>query len=266
MIQLSHVAIFTRTQIPEKTIDSMVRLFQRSGSECKVAKESDLNEKFDLVIALGGDGTVLHALKTWPQVPILAVNFGHIGFLSQCDEDALNHILVRFLADDYSIEERLALDVTLRGETWRCINEVVLRSPKGRMITVDLGVDGKVVRTPRGDGFIVGTPTGSTAYLMSTGAPLCTPKVDCLILQPLNEHSLTSRTMIVPGSSEITLTPWRDHHQKGSEVFSLSIDGEARLQPKAGDNITIKRSQVPAKLVVFESDYFFTNLRKRLNW
>ncbi len=264
LLSLSHVAIYTRTQIPEKIIDSMIRLFQRSGIECHLAQDGD--GSFDLVIALGGDGTVLHALKTWPEAPVLAVNFGHVGFLSQCDEDALNHILVRLLADDYSIEERLALDVTLKHETWRCINEVVIRSPKGRMISVDLAVDGQVVRTPRGDGIIVGTPTGSTAYLMSTGAPLCTPKVDCLILQPLNEHSLSSRTLIVPGSCEITLTPWRDHHQKGSEVFSLGIDGETHHQHRAGDAITIRRSLQPARLVVFESDYFFTNLRKRLNW
>lgn len=268
MIELRRIGLFTRDTSQDYRLDSMRKLFHRAGIELVVQpheQESDL----DLVIALGGDGTVLRALAAHPGTPVLAVNFGNVGFLTQCDRERLDNVLVRLLADDYQIEERLTLEVRLHNRDgrahadrrWRCINEVVVKGAV-HMIEVGIHINGRPVHTPRGDGVIIGTPTGSTAYLLSTGAPVVTPDVDCIIVQPLNEYSFTSRSVIVPGSATVGLVVEKGH----PDDIGLTIDGGDRVMLSPGDIVEMQRSPKPARLIYFEADYFFRNLRERLRW
>jgi len=260
MLDLKRIGVFTRDEEIRPRLTGLERLFGRAGIEL-VYDGVPTPGELDLVISLGGDGTVLRALRTHPGVPVLAVNFGNVGFLTQCDEDALDRVLVRLLSDDYQVEERLTLHVEHRGETHHCINEVVLKSATS-MVVVGMSINDRLVHTPRGDGVIVGTPTGSTAYLLSTGAPLVTPDVDCILLRPLNEYSFSSRTIILPGSAVVRLEV-----QSGREDdIGISIDGRDRLEVEPGDVITARRSDTPARLVYFEDDYFFRNLKERLGW
>lgn len=259
MIDLRQIGLFTRDTTQDYRLDSMRKLFRRAGIELFTDSTADVD--LDLVIALGGDGTVLRALAAHPGVPVLAVNFGHVGFLTQCDREGLDKVLVRLLADDYQIEERLTLEVRCGDRRWRCINEVVVKGAV-HMIEVGMRVNGRHIHTPRGDGVIIGTPTGSTAYLLSTGAPIVTPDVDCIIMQPLNEYSFSSRSVIVPGSATISLTV-----ASGREGdIGLAVDGGERILLSVGDVVEMQRSPKPARLVYFEADYFFHNLRKRLSW
>ena len=131
-----------------------------------------------------------------------------------------------------------------------------------KMIEVHIDIDGRRVHSPRGDGLIVGTPTGSTAYLLSTGAPLVVPSVDCIILKPLNEYSISSRSIILPGTSAVHLTVAAGRE----EDIGLVVDGGDRVPVAPGDTLTVARSDIPARLVCFEEDYFFRNLRGRLRW
>ncbi|MGC6418485.1 MAG: NAD(+)/NADH kinase [Bradymonadia bacterium] len=260
MLELKRVGLFVRDDIQEFPEDGITKLFGRAGVEViKDAREFAAN--LDLVIALGGDGTVLRALTQYPHVPVLAVNYGSVGFLTQSHREDLEKVLVRILSDDYFIEERLTLDILHGGERYRSINEVVIKGVS-HMIEVATFINGRLVHTPRGDGIIVGTPTGSTAYLMSTGAPLVVPDVDCLVVKPLNEYSISSRTIILPGETHVRL---RVDFGRETDVMMV-IDGAQQVSLEDGAEIEIRRSETPARLVCFESDYFFRNLKERLRW
>lgn len=261
MLDLKRVGLFLRDDVQDYPSDGIAKLFQRAGIELiRDARKNNLIE-LDLVIALGGDGTVLRALGMYPTTPVLAVNYGNVGFLTQSERGDLEKVLVQLLSDEYFIEDRLALEIKHRGQTYRSINEAVVKS-SAHMVEVATYINDRLIHTPRGDGVIVGTPTGSTAYLLSTGAPLVVPDVDCIVLKPLNEYSITSRTIILAGSAQIRL-----ELDFGREKdVALVIDGSKRIKLADGDSIEIKRSATPARLVCFEPDYFFRNLKERLRW
>lgn len=264
MIELKHVGIFTRDDEEsddEYRLDVIQRLFSRARIEVTRLPAEGV-APLDLIIALGGDGTVLRALSAWPGVPVLAVNFGNLGFLTASDRSELDTVLVRLLGDDYFLEERLTLEVRHRGAAYRCVNEMVVKGTT-HMIQIAIRVNGQAVSNPRGDGVIVGTPTGSTAYLLSTGAPLIMPNVDCINVKPLNEYSFSSRSMILPGSAQVDLDIAET--VRGGEIL-LVCDGNHVVRVTPGDTIHVERSSVPARLVFFEQDYFFRNLKSRLRW
>ncbi len=261
MLDLRRIGLFTRDLDQDYRLDKLERLFRRANIELVSDAATVADGELDLVIALGGDGTVLRALAAHPSAPVLAVNFGSVGFLTQSDREDMDKVLVRLLSDDYAIEERLTLSVGHREARYRCVNEMVLKG-MSRMVSVRIEVNGRTVHTARGDGVIVGTPTGSTAYLLSVGAPLVTPDVDCIILKPLNEYSFSSRTIILPGSAELKL--YIEGGEEG-DIF-LVADGGDLVEAAVGDTLEITRSPTPAKLVYLEPDYFFRNLRDRLRW
>lgn len=261
MLDLKRVGLFVRDHQPDIPAASMAKLFRRFGVDFVSDAADAVAGSLDLVLALGGDGTVLRALVAHPDTPVLAVNYGNVGFLTQSDRQDLEKVLVRLLSDEFFIEDRLTLEIRHQGKIYRSINEAVLRGAS-HMIEVGVHIDGRLVHTPRGDGVIVGTPTGSTAYLMSTGAPIVVPDVDCIVVNPLNEYSFSSRSIILPGSSHIRLTV-----DAGRETeVGLAIDGDTRVPLTDGDSVEIVRSDKPARLVCFESDYFFRNLKERLRW
>lgn len=261
MLNLTRIGLFTRDAEQDYRQGSIGKLFRRAGIEFVDDPVAVAEGSFDLVIALGGDGTVLRALTAHPSTPVLGVNFGSVGFLTQSDRDQLDNLLVRLLADDYRIEDRLTLSVTHNGQTLRAINEAVLKA-QIHMLEMEIRVNGRIIHCPRGDGVIVGTPTGSTAYLLSTGAPIVTPEVDCFLIKPLNEYSLSSRSVVVPGSARITLTIKASR----DESVSLVVDGREVSRLKVGESVELARSPQPARLICFEEDYFFRNLRERLRW
>ena len=260
MLDLKHVGLFLRDDVQEYPSTNLERLFRRAGIKLEVDARN-VAADYDLVIALGGDGTVMRALTAYPEAPVLAVNYGNVGFLTQSDREDLEKVIVRLLSDDYFIEDRLTLEVQHAGQVYRCINEMVIKGAS-HMIEIGMHINGRLVHTPRGDGVIVGTPTGSTAYLLSTGAPLVVPDVDCIVLQPLNEYSFSSRAIILPGSAEVRLAV---NFGREKQV-SMVVDGMPQVSISDGDDIVLTRSPTPARLVCFESDYFFRNLKERLRW
>ncbi len=261
MLDLKRIGVFARDEIQDYRVDAMTKLFARAGIELVPDARAEEADDLDLVIAMGGDGTVLRALVAYPNTPVLAVNFGNVGFLTQTDREHLEKVLVRLLSDDYFLEERLTLQVEHNGEHYRAINEVVLKGVN-HMVEVGISVNGRLVHTSRGDGLIVGTPTGSTAYLLSTGAPLVVPDVDCIIVNPLNEYSMSSRAVILNGSADIEVSV----RQAREGDLGMVVDGRPRRPVATGDVIKVIRSPMPARLVCFETDYFFRNLRERLRW
>ena len=262
---IKRIALITRGDEQPYPRQELVALL--SPHQIKLV-EGPGHKDVDLVLALGGDGTVLRASSAYPHAPTLAVNFGRIGFLTQCDREELESVVSRVLDQRYFIEERLAMQVThhsVAGDhslgSWRCINEVVFKGVI-HMNELSLSVDNHFIHTARGDGLIVGTPTGSTAYLMSTGAPLVTPGVSCIIANPLNEYRFSSRAIILPGEAELSV---KVHHCRPNDLMMI-IDGDPPHMIEEGDEVIIKQAESPTLLVAFEPQYFFRNLKERLNW
>ncbi len=260
--RLERIGLFTRDQTQDYPFETIERLFSRTNIHVYRLPGETPTEPLDLVIALGGDGTVLRALNAFPGVPVLAVNFGHLGFLTACDRSELDSGLVRLLAEDYHVEDRLTLEVRHGDRAYRCVNEVVVKGTS-HMITTNIRVNDQHVSRSRGDGVIVGTPTGSTAYLLATGGPILMPVVNGIILKPLNEYSFTSRSVLMPSDARVSLEIASDER---SDDILLVADGGAPVRLESGARIEITRSNVPARLVFFEDDSFFRNLRSRLNW
>ncbi|MBI4084247.1 MAG: NAD(+)/NADH kinase [Candidatus Lambdaproteobacteria bacterium] len=262
MIRLRTVGLLLRESQDAYPLAQLKAVLDRVGARLHILNQGPAPEKLDLVIALGGDGTVLKALDLSPDCPVLAVNFGTVGFLTAGDRGELERLLRRLLADDYVVSERLLLRCEAPFGISHAVNEVVLRS-SNRMISVDVFVDDTKIRRIRADGVIVGTPTGSTGYLLSTGAPIVMPDVDCLILDGINEYNFTSRALILSPSAHIrlhlpTLLP-------GQQV-TVVVDGNDAGMLQADQELRLTRSERRASLVFFDKHYFFHNLSSRLSW
>lgn len=243
-------------------VDMLRTMFDRVGSRMHLLNHVLPDETLDLVIAMGGDGTVLKALEMHPDCPVLAINYGEVGFLTAGDRTELESVVTRVLDGEYMISERVLLHCEYPGGSSHVINEVVLRS-NWRMFKVDVSVNGGRIRTIRGDGVIVGTPTGSTGYLLSTGGPIIMPDADCFVLDGINEYNFTSRAVVLPSSARIhlclnDLLPDQEAH--------VYVDGLPVCSLMPGEVINMARSERRAQLIFFEKDYFFRNLSSRLSW
>ncbi|MBC8260186.1 MAG: NAD(+)/NADH kinase [SAR324 cluster bacterium] len=219
-------------------------------------------DTLDLVISFGGDGTVLAALNRFPHCPVLAVNFGNVGFLTAGDREELTEMLQRVQQGKYIISERSVLECSHPDGTDYAVNEIVVRGAT-RLIAVELTINEQHIRRVRGDGIIVGTATGSTAYLLAAGSPIVMPELSCMIIAGLNEYDFRSRHLVVSGDSQVKLKVAEQTHEK--EIY-LSADGKEKVPLKIGDEVLIRESARKAKLIFLEKNYFFHNLSSRLSW
>jgi NAD+ kinase len=228
----------------------------------------DFAGDYDLVVVLGGDGTLLAVARALhPEVPILGVNLGSLGFLTEVNRSELYPSLVRVLAGDFEIEERHLLDVELvraaGGSTlYRVLNDaVVTKGALARIIELSMTVDDNLVARFRADGLIIATPTGATAYNLSSGGPIVHPLLPVILLTPMCPHALTLRPVVVPdgGTVEILL------ETGGEEVF-LTLDGQEGASLSRGDSVRVTRSARRARLVKVSDRTFYDSLRGKLRW
>jgi NAD+ kinase len=225
-------------------------------------------EPYDLVVVLGGDGTLLSVGRTLDNgSPILGVNLGSLGFLTEINRGELYPGLVEVLAGNYAIEERSLLEVELRrarGEvaSFRVFNDaVVSKSALSRIIELLLVVDGHTVARFRADGLIVSTPSGSTAYNLSAGGPIVVPQLPVAVLTPICPHTLSLRPLVVPDTAavEVTLETRRE------EVY-LTLDGQEGVSLEFGDTVRVSRSPSRVRLVRVSGRTFYDSLRGKLRW
>lgn len=222
----------------------------------------------DLVVAFGGDGTLIRAahLAAERGTPVLGVYYGRFGFVTQCTQGNLEGCLEDFIAGRSRLESRMMLDVVLcRGgqpvTSIMALNETALqRTVVARMMTFQVTVDGHVLTSYPADGIIVATPTGSTAYNLSAGGPIMDPKVQALMLTAIAPHTLNARTLVLSPDSEITLNV----QSHGDAV--LSADGLSRLHLLRGDEVRVRKSSRVTNLVMVEKDDFLIKLGQRLLW
>jgi NAD+ kinase len=225
-------------------------------------------QPLDLMIVLGGDGTLLSAARITAaiDVPILGVNLGTLGFLTEVSPQSLYPMLDGIAEGRASVETRVLMQCDLlrgtevRGSYLVFNDAVVNKTTLARLNTYDLYIDKVFVSSYRADGMIVATPTGSTAYSLSAGGPVLMPTVSALVVTPVAPHSLTHRPLVVPDSAEIEILL-----RSEEEVAYLSLDGQPGLDLSDGDRVLCKRSKHQVNLFRTGSD-FFQVLRSKLKW
>lgn len=226
------------------------------------------DEQMMFAVVLGGDGTVLAAFRQVAPygIPLLAVNTGHMGFLTEAYVNELPHALEQVMAGEYEIEERAMLTIqVIRNENlwWEalCLNEMVLhREPLTCMCHFEIQVGRHAPVDIAADGIIVSTPTGSTAYSLSAGGPVLTPGIPVLQLVPICPHSLASRALVFADSELVKIFPATPNQ------LILVVDGNAGCYVLADDQIRIERSHYSARFIRLQSPEFFRILREKLGW
>lgn len=218
----------------------------------------------DLALSLGGDGTLLHtARRVGSQgVPILGVNLGRLGFLTDLDIDAALSMLPRLVEGDYQVEERTQIAVHVDGRYFGdVLNDVaVLKRETGSMIRVHTQLDEDYLADYDCDGLIVSTPTGSTAYSLSVYGPLITPRSRCLLLAPVAPHALSMRPLVVEDDVTVHLSVTARNHS-----YLLVLDGQSKILPE-GSRITLRLSEKRIKIVHLSGQSFAQTLRNKLHW
>ena len=232
------------------------------------AMRPDLPAQVDLLVVLGGDGTLLSMARLVGDlgVPILGVNLGGLGFLTALTVEELFPALEAHLADGLVIEERIMLAATVsrRGERlaeYVALNDMVItKSAMSRIIRIEVAVDGQFATGYRADGLIVSTPTGSTAYSLSAGGPIVFPTMDAMVLTPICSHTLTNRPIVLPGSQRIEVTLLTD------QDVMLTADGQVGFALKQMDSVEVRRATPRLRLLRFPQKHFFSVLRTKLKW
>ncbi|MFC6355972.1 NAD kinase [Luethyella okanaganae] len=209
-------------------------------------------QELELVVVLGGDGTILRAaeLVRGASAPLLGVNLGHVGFLAESERDDLSEAVARGLNRDYLVEERMTLSVRVKVaaeviyETWALNEATVEKASRERMLEVVIEVDGRPLSTFGCDGVVMSTPTGSTAYSFSAGGPIVWPTLDALLLVPLSAHALFARPLVVGSDSSLAVEVLA--RTDGSGV--LWCDSRRTYDLPPGARVVVRRSTVPVRL------------------
>ena len=228
----------------------------------------ELPGQVDLLIVLGGDGTLLSMARLVGDlgVPILGVNLGGLGFLTAVTVDELFPTLEAALRDDLVIEERVMLSARIlrQGERlgeYLALNDVVImKSAMSRIINLEVAVEGKFATGYRADGLIVSTPTGSTAYCLSAGGPIVFPTMDAVVLTPICSHTLTNRPIVLPASLAIQVTLSSD------QDVALTLDGQVGFSLKQHDVVEVRPAASRTRLLRPPQKHFFSVLRTKLKW
>jgi len=240
------------------------------GHGMQVSSRQSLGESCDLVIVVGGDGSLLGAARAMAKhrVPVLGINRGSLGFLTDIRPDELETRVAEVLAGQYTVENRFLLEALARrqneavGES-DALNDVVLHPGKStRMIEFELYIDGQFVYSQKSDGLIIATPTGSTAYALSAGGPIMHPKLDALVIVPMHPHTLSSRPIVVNGHSELKIVV-----SPNMQIYpQISCDGQNHFTCAPGDTITIRKKSQKLNLI-HPLDYnYYEVCRNKLGW
>lgn len=242
----------------------------QSYLEAHGASYTEAREKFascDAALSLGGDGTFLSLahIEALRGIPCIGVNLGSVGFLTEIEVPQLEHELQRMLTGDYQLEERLMVAMQLYDESGRrigsgtALNDLVLtRLPLGRIISLDLSINDVPVEKFRGDGLILATPTGSTAYSLAAGGPIVYPALPCLLITPICPHSLHNRSYLAPPDAVLRL-----RLTDPEATATVSLDGQMNWSLGAG-YLTLQRASASFLMVRLDADHFYETLPKKI--
>ncbi|TAN43101.1 MAG: NAD(+)/NADH kinase [Nitrospirae bacterium] len=280
---MKKIGVICKPGRPE-TLDilgSLLPWLDRKGCQALVDKEtaarlgiggtekSDIASWADVILVLGGDGTMLSVSRLVASrgVPILGINLGSMGFITEIKREEIYDAIEKMLSGECSFEDRLMLtarvyrDSVMEAE-YTVLNDVVVtKSALARIIDMDTFVDGTYVTTFKADGLIISTPTGSTAYSLSAGGPIIYPTLDSIVLTPICPHTLTNRPIVLPGDFQVRIIL-----KTQSEDVYLTLDGQVGLPLEVNDIIEIEKSEHRTRLAMPCGRDYFKVLRTKLKW
>jgi NAD+ kinase len=220
----------------------------------------DLCKEVDFIVSLGGDGTLISVTRRAYKFdkPVFGINLGNLGFLTDINPDNVEEFLKKFLKGEYRIDERMVIEILYNEKKLYAFNDVVIsKDVISSMINIQIDTNESFLNTYRGDGLIISTPTGSTAYNLSAGGPVVYPLTESFIITPICPHSLTQRPLVLPSNFELKA-------QVKENFAKLILDGQEIFD--LNDKITIKKAQKPAKLIHRLERNYFDVLREKLHW
>jgi len=237
--------------------------------ETSTYNRSDVPDKSDMIIVLGGDGTLISVarLAEDKKIPILGVNFGNLGFLTAITLDELFPTLEKVIKGDYKTVERMMIDIKIIREGkevgyYSALNDIVInRGALARIVELEIKVDGMYVSAYRADGMIISTPTGSTAYCLGAGGPIVYPSLDALVLAPICPHNLTNRPIVIPDDVVIEI----NLATKNEDVLA-TVDGQIGFSLSYRDSIIITKSSNTTSLIQSPQKNYYQILREKLKW
>jgi NAD+ kinase len=238
-----------------------------ANREDLAARDDEIWRNRDIIISLGGDGSMLSSARTTGNhgIPILGVNLGSLGFLTEVTQDRIVKSLELLKAGNYKIEERMVLQALIPASPkseLSALNDVVINHGEAsNLVKLDLFSGKEFVCSYNADGIIISTPTGSTAYSLSVGGPIINPLMEAISVSPISPHTLTLRPIIFPADNVITVIAGAG----GGRVL-VSLDGRVVGELEENQKITIKKADYKIKLVKFDSTSFYEVLRKKLHW
>lgn len=251
----------------EVYLDRDSAYFQHDSVQLEI--KADIPLKTELIIVLGGDGTLISVarLVLESNIPILAVNLGGLGFLTEVTLDEVYHVLEKVFSGDFDVSRRMLLTSELfrQGErisSYNVLNDAVInKSALARIIDLETYVDNHFLTRYRSDGLIVSTPTGSTAYSLSAGGPILFPTLEAIILSPICPHTLTHRPIVLPAESTVEVVL----NTKNVDV-TLTLDGQVGFILKEGDLVRLKKSKQAIQLIHPREKNYFKVWREKLAW
>jgi NAD+ kinase len=289
---MQHIGLFVNTSKPEAIAwtERAARLLKSVGMDCcaepsvvaqfseqtaqsvKPTSLEDFGKFADIIVSFGGDGTILSAAKAFldSEIPLMGVNLGKLGFLAEFSTDELESAFSALLKGEYLIEERFVVEATivaeqgttLTGVPVYAMNDFVLHKKDfARMITIRAFVDGHPIADYRSDGLILTTPTGSTAYSLSSGGPIVAPNCSVFCITPVSPHSLNQRPLVIPDSSEVWFEPHGDSGQT-----SFVADGQTVLAIEPESRVIVRRSEKVVKLLKRVESSYYELLKRKLLW
>ncbi len=270
------IYVNTNRDLGCETAIKFIDIFQRKGVEVFVAKGAeafiklpcytleDIAKLSDILIVFGGDGTMLSVARRVVKndIALLGVNKGKLGFLTECEDNDLEKVIERLLAGDFFVEERTMLKINIGKDSYLALNEVsVSRLMSKRTIDVSIEIDGGLCDIVSGDGVIISTPTGSTAYAMSCGGAILSPDVKAIGVTAICPHSLNSRPMVVSDQSKVRLTP----HNCNVNDLVVCIDGECVAQYGENLVVNVEKSECTTKLIRLNNKNFYSKLIQKMS-
>jgi len=245
------------------------RVEHQTGCSVKEVPDEQLAASVDLILVLGGDGTMIATARMIEdlEVPVLGINYGGLGYLTEFRIEELYSALESILAGNYRLDKRVMLrTLHQRGDEIvnrnRVLNDVVInKSALARIIEIEAYLNDQFVNSFRADGLIVSTPTGSTAYNLSAGGPVIFPSMNAIVITPICPFTLSNRPIVVPDDAVIELRLKTDH-----EDVALTLDGQVGIPLKIGDRVVIQKSRTTFNLIQPSNRNYFDVLRDKLRW
>ncbi len=266
---IDHISLIVKhkAELPRRVGDSLARCLEKRGVKVTEGKVSAGSQA---VVVLGGDGTLLHvASQAYAnQIPLLGINLGGLGFLTEIHLDEMESALESLISGEVEIDKRMMLHVTVemsngKIEEYYALNEIVItKGPFAKIIKIPTWIGNAFLTSYRGDGLIISTPTGSTAYNLSAGGPILHPNLEALVLTPICPFALSARPLILPGEATVEIP----FPRAVKENINIVVDGQIGHEIGSGDKIVLKKAPNHLQLIKSPLRNYFTILREKLGW